>query len=364
MFTKFSLASVLGAFALATTIAPLSTEAEAARAKKPAATKKAPSKAALKNPARKHNSHKNSAQKSTTNDRINTIQGFPVDVSSIVLVLDGSNKFRVLSADEPHARRTPASVTKLMTLAVLFDEIEAKRVHIDDVISMPASDPGGGKLGLPAGYKISVKNAILAIVTKSANDAALAVAEHIGGSEEKFAVMMNKKAAAIGMVNSHFVNAHGMRDPQQYSTAYDLAMLARHLVQDHSEHYHYFSTLSFIFGRQTYGNHNRLMREYEGMDGLKTGMTNHGWQLAASAERTKPADSESGAPAEKHRLIGVFLGGITKQQRNNCLGYLLDQGYVTLGHELPPSKFRYTPMACTSARNGIGNGTQLATSKP
>lgn len=342
MFTRRDSLRALGAFALMAAGLGTAEEAEAARAKKKSSAKS-------KKPASKSGRSKPSAPSATTN----TIQGFPVDVSSIVLVLEGQDKFRVLSEDEPHARRTPASVTKLMTLAVLFDELDAGRIRLDDKIAMPESDPGGGKLGLPGGFKISVQNAILAIVTKSANDAALAVAEHIGGSEQGFAARMNKKAAELGMVNSHFVNPHGMRDMNHYSTAYDLALLARHLVQDHPEHYHYFSTLSFIFGRQSYANHNKLMREYEGMDGLKTGMTNHGWQLAASAERVKPANPESGEPEVKHRLIGVFLGGITKEQRNNCLGYLLDQGYMTLGHEMPPSKFRYSTMACTSARNGI-----------
>lgn len=318
----------------------LTDEADAAQKKK-AAPKKAPArKAPAKKPA-----------PAAISDRTNTIAGLPADVSSIILVLEGTDSFRVLSADEPHARRTPASVTKLMTLAVLFDEIKAGRIRLDDMITMPKGNPGGGKLGLRAGREISVQNAILAIVTKSANDVALAVAAHVSGTEESFAERMNEKAHALGMINSHFTNSHGMRDPDQYSSAYDLAMLARHLIQHHADHYHYFSTLSFIFSEQTYPNHNRLMREYEGMDGLKTGMTYHGWQLAASAERTKPAAPESGEPEVKHRLIGVFLGGITKQQRNNCLGYLLDQGYVTLGHDMPPSKFRYTKMACTSARN-------------
>ncbi|HEY0901363.1 MAG TPA: D-alanyl-D-alanine carboxypeptidase family protein [Micavibrio sp.] len=360
MLTKIRFAPLLAAFAMAAALLPAPSEAEAAPKKKTTASQKAAKAGAHKASGKKarHKTGKKSGKKSghkaaasSYSDRTNTIAGFPVEVSSIVMVLEGPDKFRILSEDLPHARRTPASVTKLMTLAVLFDELEAKRVHLEDMIEMPSGDPGGGKLGLPAGYKISVKNAILAMVTKSANDAALAIAEHIGGSEAKFAEMMNKKAAAIGMANSHFVNAHGMRDARQYSTAYDLAMLSRHLLQDHSEHYHYFSTLSFIFGKQTYGNHNQLMRQYEGMDGLKTGMTFHGWQLAASAERTKQADPESDEPAVKHRLIGVFLGGITKAQRNNCLGYLLDQGYAALGHDLPPSKFRYSTMACTSARN-------------
>lgn len=285
-------------------------------------------------------------------DSMNTINGMPADVSSIILVLEGNN-FRILSEDEPHARRTPASVTKLMTLCLLFDELEAGRLKLEDKIVMSATQTGAGgtELGLPAGSQISVKNAILAMVTKSANDVAVSVAEHISGSEQAFAARMNKKALEIGMTDSHFVNSHGMRDPRHYSTAFDLAMLARYLVQHHDDHYHYFSTLSFIFGKRTYGNHNGLMREYEGMDGLKTGMTNHGWQLAASAERIKPADRESGAPEIKHRIIGVFLGGTTKNQRNHCLGYLMDQGYITLGHDMPPSKFRYTEMACTSLRN-------------
>lgn len=354
MFSHLRAVPLWGAFAMAAAAFVYPVDADAAP-KKPKASQKASAKKSAKAPARKAQkgtSKKTSAAPAVAGDRANSIHGFPVDVSSIVLVLDSPEQFRVLSEDLPHARRTPASVTKLMTLAVLFDELDAKRVQLEDMITISTQDPGGGKLGLPPGSKISVKNAILAIVTKSANDAALAVAEHVGGSEQKFADMMNKKAAAIGMRNSHFVNAHGMRDTRQYSTAYDLAMLSRHLIQDHSEHYHYFSTLSFIFGRQTYGNHNGLMRQYDGMDGLKTGMTYHGWQLAASAERTKPEDEESGTPAVKHRLIGVFLGGINKTQRNNCLGYLLDQGYVTLGHELPASKFRYSTMACTSARNG------------
>lgn len=334
-----ALRAVLGFAFVAAGGSLLADDAEAANRKKPAKKprRKTPRKSGPRQPA----------------DHVNQINGMPADVSSIVLVLEGDS-FRILSEDEPHARRSPASVTKLMTLALLFDEIEAGRLKLDDAITMSATDTGRGgtELGLSPGSKISVQNAILAMVTKSANDVAVSVAEHFSGSEAAFAARMNAKAREIGMANTHFVNSHGMRDSEHYSTAYDLAMLGKYLVQHHADHYHYFSTLSFIFGRQTHGNHNGLMREYEGMDGLKTGMTNHGWQLAASAEKVKPADKEAGMPEIKHRIIGVFLGGITKNQRNNCLGYLMDQGFVTLGHDVPPSKFRYTEMACTSARNG------------
>lgn len=334
-----ALRSLLGLTFMAAGIGLFSEDAEAARRKKG------------------HHHGRGPVQKSANpappSDRANTIKGFPAEVSSIILVLEPDNKFRVLSEDEPHALRAPASVTKLMTLCLLFDEMEAGRLTHESMITMSATPTGDGgtRLGLPAGRQISVNDAILALVTKSANDVAISVAEHIAGSEEAFAERMNRKARSIGMMNSHFVNPHGMRDPAHYSTAFDLAMLARYLVQHHDKHYHYFSTLSFIFGKSTHRNHNQLMREYDGMDGLKTGMTNHGWQLAASAERIKPADPESGEPATPHRLIGVFLGGVTKNQRNNCLGYLLDQGYVTLGHDMPPSTFKYSEMGCTSKRN-------------
>ncbi len=301
--------------------------------------------------ARKKNSpsSKKAPPKKVTPKR-QTSPAYLPDVSSIV-VLAQAEGFKILSADEPHARRTPASITKLMTLCLMFEALDNGTLKLDDKITMSSGRPGGGVLGLAAGRKISVSDAILAIAVKSANDVSLSVAEHMAGTEEAFAERMNDKAAAIGMRNSHFANAHGMRHPDQYSTAYDLATLSYHLLTVHAQHYHYFSTGSFIFNGITHRNHNGLMHEYEGMDGLKTGMTNHGWQLAASAERVRPADPENNKPAIVQRLIGVFLGGQSKEQRNQCLGYLLDQGFITEGHQLGTSRFRYSPMACTSTRN-------------
>lgn len=325
MITRRDSLRALGAFTLMAAGIGFTDEADAARKK----SKKAPGR----KPARKQ-----------------AAPAYLPDVSSIVILVQADG-FKVLSADEPHARRTPASVTKLMTLCLLFDAMERGEVRLTDKITMTRGRPGGGILGLAPGRKISVSDAILAIAVKSANDVALSVAEHLAGSEEAFAARMNAKAAAIGMRNSRFVNAHGMRDPDQYSTAYDLAQLSYHLLTRHAQHYHYFSTGSFIFNGVTHRNHNGLMREYEGMDGLKTGMTNHGWQLAASAERIRPADPENNKPAIVQRLIGVFLGGQNKEQRNQCLGYLLDQGFITEGHKLEASRFRYSPTACTSARN-------------
>lgn len=290
-----------------------------------------------------------------------TLNGHLPEVSSVVMVLDDTVPagFRILNADEPHARRTPASVTKLMTLSLLFDAIDAGRVKLDDKITISGSDTGAGGTLLPVspGNKISVQQAILSLVTRSANNVAISVAEHLAGSEPAFAGKMNQRARELGMHNTNFVNSHGMRDPDQYSSAYDLALLSHHIITQQSEYYHYFSTLSFMYGRATYNNHNRLMRIYGGMDGLKTGMTNHGWQLAASAERVIPANPAKGQPETVHRVIGVFLGGITKEQRNNCLGYMMDQAFISLGHNIEGDRFTYSAKACTSARHKPSPGS-------
>lgn len=290
-----------------------------------------------------------------------TLNGNLPEVSSVIMVLDDARPegFRILNADEPHARRTPASITKIMTLSLLFDAIESGKVSLSDKITISDTDTGAGGTMLPArpGTQITVQQAILAMVTRSANNVAVSVAEHLAGSETAFAEKMNQRARELGMRNTHFVNSHGMRDPNQYSSAYDLALLSHHIITQQSEHYHYFSTLSFIYGRATYNNHNRLMRVYGGMDGLKTGMTNHGWQLTASAERIIPANPEKGQAETIHRVIGVFLGGVTKEQRNNCLGYMMDQAFISLGHNIDGDRFTYSEKACTSARHRPTPGT-------
>ena len=233
------------------------------------------------------------------------------------------------------------------SLSLLFDAIDAGRLDLKDKITISDTDTGAGGTLLPVapGAQITVNQAILALVTKSANNVAVSVAEHLAGSESAFARQMNEKAQQIGMTDTNFINAHGMRHPDQYTSAYDLAVLSHHIFTKQSEHYHYFSTLAFQFGKNTYNNHNRLMRIYGGMDGLKTGMTNHGWQLAASAERIIPAKGER--PETIHRVFGVFMGGVTKDQRNNCLGYLMDQAFITLGHNIEGTRFTYSEAACT-----------------
>jgi len=333
MKTKNLAAALLSMVFLGATLGHVE-EAEAAK-KKPAASKQ--------------QSSKKPARAKPSNRALMSLGGAVPEVSSIIMVMDETQPqgFRIVSADHEHAHRTPASVTKLMTLSLLFDAIDEGRLDLKDKITISGTDTGAGGTMLPVGPgdQITVHQAILGMVTKSANNVAVSVAERLAGSEEAFAQKMNEKARKIGMMDTNFVNSHGMRHPDQYTSAYDLAVLSHHIFTKQSEHYHYFSTLAFQFGRSTYNNHNRLMRIYGGMDGLKTGMTNHGWQLAASAERVIPA--KAGKPEQIHRVFGVFLGGVTKEQRNNCLGYLMDKAFLELGHNIEGGRFTYSPAGCT-----------------
>jgi D-alanyl-D-alanine carboxypeptidase len=172
------------------------------------------------------------------------------------------------------------------------------------------------KLDLPAGSSIRVQDAIYAIVTKSANDVAVAVAERLGGTESGFARMMTRRARELGMNNTTFVNASGLHNPQQISSARDMAILARTVINQHPGYYRYFSTANFTYKGRSYHNHNRLMETYKGMDGMKTGYVGpSGFNLVASAVR------------KDRRLIGVVFGGRTTASRNAHMAELLDRGF-------------------------------------
>lgn len=212
----------------------------------------------------------------------------------------------------------PASLTKMMTLALLFEELDEGRIRLNDriVVSPYAASMVPSKLNIPAGQSIRVKDAIYALVTKSANDIAVAVAEKIGGSEKNFSKMMTSKARQIGMTGTRFTNASGLHDPAQVSTARDMAKLARFMLVRYPHHYHYFSTKNFSYRGNNYRNHNRLMSSYEGMDGFKTGYVRaSGFNLVASATRNN------------RRLIGVVFGGRSSQTRNSHMAALLDSGF-------------------------------------
>lgn len=225
----------------------------------------------------------------------------------------------VLSEKNPNKRLHPASLTKVMTLMLLFEAMESGQVRLNDKIriSEHAAAQQPSKLGLKPGSFIRVEDAILAIVTKSANDIAVAVGEHLAGSESRFAQRMSRRAHDIGMSRTMFINASGLHDPRQITTARDMATLARYVLVRFPNYYHYFGTKQFTYRGKTMTNHNRLMNSYAGMDGFKTGYINaSGFNLIASAKRNG------------HRLIGVVFGGRTWKSRNDHMATLLNGGFV------------------------------------
>ena len=194
----------------------------------------------------------------------------------------------------------PASLTKMMTLIMLFDALEEGRVHMKSRIriSHNAANAVPSKLDLPVGSSIRVKDAINALIIKSANDVAIAVAEHLAGSEKDFARLMTKRARSLGMTRTRFMNASGLHHKRQVSTARDMAKLARTIISEYAPYYRYFSANKFHYRGKTYRSHNKLMGKYAGMDGMKTGYIHKsGFNLVSSAVRNN------------RRIIGVVFGG-------------------------------------------------------
>jgi D-alanyl-D-alanine carboxypeptidase len=214
------------------------------------------------------------------------------------MVIDASTG-RVLlgvNADEP---RHPASLTKMMTLYMVFEALRDRRIALDEPVpvSPHAASMEPSKLGLVPGMHITVQEAILGIVTKSANDAAAALGEMLGGSEDRFALMMTLRARALGMTHTEYHNASGLPDPNQWTTARDLTTLARHLIQDYPTEYRYFSTPGFRFHGRIVMGHDHMLENYPGTDGIKTGYTDaSGFNMVTSAVH-------SGV-----RLVGVVMG--------------------------------------------------------
>jgi D-alanyl-D-alanine carboxypeptidase len=238
--------------------------------------------------------------------------------SSIVVEAASGN---VLEAANPDASRHPASLAKLMTLYMVFEALRDRRITTDELVpvSAYAAAMEPSKLGITPGTRITVDEAILGLVTKSANDAAAALGELLGGSEERFAQMMTLRARALGMSRTTFTNASGLPDPDQWTTARDMAVLARHLVGDFPGFYPYFSARSFTFHRRVIFNHDRMLESYPGADGMKTGYTEaSGHNLVTSAVR-------GGV-----RLIGVVLGAASNPERDVHMAALLNQGFEQL----------------------------------
>ncbi|HUU67089.1 MAG TPA: D-alanyl-D-alanine carboxypeptidase [Methyloceanibacter sp.] len=233
--------------------------------------------------------------------------------AAIIVDMNSGNVLYSRSADVP---RSPASLTKIMTLYILFAYLRAGKVTYDTEfkVSAHAASQSPTKLGLKPGSTIKVIDAIKALVTKSANDAAATIAENLGGTEENFGRMMTQTARNLGMKNSTFRNASGLPNDEQLTTARDMAILATHVINDYPEYYGHFETRYFAYKGNKYRNHNRLLFGYKGTDGIKTGYTRaSGFNLTASVKR-----------GDKH-LVGVVLGGRTGAQRDAAMRALFDQ---------------------------------------
>ena len=238
---------------------------------------------------------------------------------SSIIIEAGSGD--VLEAANPDAPRHPASLTKMMTLYMTFEALRDRRIRLDQFVpvSAHAAAMAPTKLGLMPGTRITVDQAILGLVTKSANDAAAALSELLGGSEDRFAQMMTLRARALGMSKTTFTNASGLPDPEQITTARDLGILGRRLVTDFPGYYRYFATPSFVWQRRVIFNHDNLLRSYPGADGMKTGYTDaSGHNLVSSAVR-------GGV-----RLVGVVLGAASNGERDAHMASLLNRGFAQL----------------------------------
>lgn len=246
---------------------------------------------------------------------------------------------RVLHEKNADTRNYPASLTKIMTLYMLFDALERGELTLNTrlKVSKRAAGQAPSKLGLKAGQTIRVEDAILALVTKSANDVATVVGEALGGTEYKFAIAMTKRARELGMRRTTFRNASGLPNRRQLSTARDMSILGRRIMEDFPQYYGYFNRKRFSFNGRAYGNHNNLLGHYSGADGIKTGYTRaSGFNLVASVERNG------------RRIIGVVFGGRTGKSRDRHMVSLLDRGFTRLA--AIPSKEDLERTAAEAAR--------------
>ena len=237
------------------------------------------------------------------------------------IVLDNRTG-NVLVQASPDETRHPASLTKMMTLYMVFEALKEGRLALSSPVPMSeeAASRPPSKLGIAPGQSITVEQAILALVTRSANDVAAAVGERIGGSEERFAQMMTLRARGLGMTRTTFRNASGLPDPDQVTTARDMATLGQRLMRDFPDRYHYFGVTHAQFGGVRIRNHNRMLGEYDGVDGIKTGyIRDSGFNIVTSASRGG------------HRVVGAVFGGNSWVERDQHMAVLLDQGFQSLG---------------------------------
>src|SRR6266550_665986 len=260
---------------------------------------------------RHHRSQTHHAHAGRSHHRHARLEDYSPPFASIVV--DG-NSGAVLQAANPDALRHPASLTKVMTLYLLFERLESGRLKLDSPlrVSEHAAEQAPTKLELKPGQAITVEDAIKSIVTKSANDAAVAVAENLAGDEDNFAKLMTHKAHALGMAHTKYVNASGLPDDDQITTARDQALLGRAIQERFPRYYKFFSTETFVYHGEAMRNHNHLLGAVDGVDGIKTGFTRaSGFNLLTSLHR------------DGRYLVAVVMGGPSASERDERMRELI-----------------------------------------
>lgn len=246
------------------------------------------------------------------------VSGAHASVSSIIIDAETGD---VLSSSNADSLRYPASLTKLMTLYITFNALDKGLIKFEDKlpVSRNAANRSPSKLGLKKGETITVRDAVLALIVKSANDCATVLAEGLGYSEENFAKTMTEVAQELGLKNTTFKNASGLPNRAQKTTARDMALLGAAMYHHFPEYYKLFATKKFTYNGRTYYTHNHLLKSFEGADGMKTGFTNAaGYNIVTSAER------------DGHRVIAVTMGHNTIRQRDTKVASLMKKGLQKL----------------------------------
>lgn len=239
---------------------------------------------------------------------------------------------RLRFSSNPDVVRAPASLTKMMTLYLVFDALAAGTLDMSDriAISRHAASQQPSRLGLKAGTKLSLRTAISAVAVNSANDVAVALAERLGGNEATFAKRMTRKARSLGMANTRFANATGLTSVGNRTTARDMGKLSLALLHDHPEYYAIFATRSLQWDNRTLRNHNHLLGHVRGVDGIKTGYTaDAGYNLAASAKR------------RGQRVIVIVMGESSADARDVRVSNLVEKGFIRVAGPLGAVSSRF-----------------------
>jgi D-alanyl-D-alanine carboxypeptidase (penicillin-binding protein 5/6) len=242
----------------------------------------------------------------------------PPDVAAKAYLLMDFNSGQVLAESKGDERMEPASLTKLMTSYVIYKEMQSGRIKLNDMVTISerAWHMGGSRSFVPVGKQVSVEDLLKGMIVQSGNDATVALAEHVGGSEEVFVSMMNQEAKQLGLTGTHYMDRTGMPNPDHYTTAHDLATLTRAMIRDFPDHYALYSMREFTYNGITQRNRNKLLWRDKSVDGVKTGHTESaGYCLVASAQQ------------DNMRLISVVLGTDSEEARADESQKLLSYGF-------------------------------------